>query len=151
HAGGSRGARAKPLPADREDASNYYPPSPRDAAPPARVPAREKPAGIDTRYRRAKGSAGSARVSTQTDRGAAVSPTQITLSVAGSDAVVARAVQMDAGPMNRGRMNRGASRGFAFYGVPDGEYEVVARRGGVGAESDAISAPRRVSVRGADV
>jgi len=150
-AGGSRGAGPNFLSPFSEDAPTYYPSSTRDAATPVSVRASEEIAGIDIRYRGDKGRVVSGRVIAKAGDAGAFSPTQITLGVAGSDAVIATATQMDAGQMNRGRMNRGASRGFAFYGVPDGEYELVARRGGVGAESDAISAPRRVSVRGADV
>src|SRR5262245_6081825 len=150
-AGGSRGAGPNLLSPFSEDAPTYYPSSARDAATPVSVRAGEEIAGIDIRYRGDKGRVVSGKALAKTGDGGAFGPTQIALSVAGSDALVATVVQMDAGPMNRGRMNRGASRGFAFYGVPDGEYEIIARRAGVGTESDAISAPRRVSVRGADV
>jgi hypothetical protein len=43
------------------------------------------------------------------------------------------------------------NNGFAIYGVMDGEYEVVARRGGFANEDGFASAPRRVTVKGADV
>jgi hypothetical protein len=132
------------------DAPTYYPSSAREAAVTVVVRAGEEVAGIDIRYRGDKGRVVSGRVLAKTgasnDR---FGPTQINLVIAGTDAVVATTVQMDRGP--RGQAPGGASRGFALYGVPDGEYEVIARRGGLGAESDAISAPRRVSVRGADV
>jgi len=150
-AGGSRGSGQNLLSPFSEDAPTYYPSSARDAATSVSVLPGEEIAGIDVRYRGEKGRVVSGRSVAKTGDGGAFSPTQITLSVAGSDAVVATAVQMDTGQMNRGQMNRGASRGFALYGVPDGEYEIVALRGGLGAESDAVSAPRRVSVRGADV
>jgi len=151
-AGGSRGAGPNfPTPFN-EDAPTYYPSSAREAATPVSVRAGEEIAGIDVHYRGDKGRVVSGRSVVKTeDDGAGFNPTQITLSIAGSDAVVATALQMDTGQMNRRQINRGASRGFALYGVPDGEYEIAARRGGFGAESDAISAPRRVSVRGADV
>jgi hypothetical protein len=46
----------------------------------------------------------------------------------------------------------GANSGFGLYGIPDGEYEITARRIGFGVlESDSVATPRRVSVRGADV
>src|SRR5262245_5451890 len=150
-AGGSRGAGPNLLSPFSEDAPTYYPSSARDAATPVSVRAGEEISGIDIRYRGDKGRAVSGRCVAKTGDVGAFGPIQIALSVAGSDAVVATAMQMDAGPMNRGRMNRGSNRGFAFYGVPDGEYEIMARRAGIGTESDAISAPRRVSLRGADV
>jgi hypothetical protein len=45
---------------------------------------------------------------------------------------------------------RGGARGFALYGVPDGEYDLVAKMD-IGTESSAASAPRRVTVKGMDV
>jgi hypothetical protein len=148
-AGGPRGLGANLLSPFSEDAPTYYPSSARDVATPIPVRAGEEVAGIDISYRGEKGRVVSGRVVAKAgDNG--FSPTQIFLSVAGSDAVVATTMQMDAGRRNIGRMNRGESRGFAFYGVRDGEYEVVALRAGFGAESDAVSAPRRVSVHGVD-
>src|SRR5262245_10891381 len=149
-AGGRAGPGPNPLSPFSEDAPTYYPSSSRDAATPVAVRAGEEITGIDIRYRGDRGRVVSGKVIAKAGDNS-FSPTQIVLSVAGSDAVVATTVQMDAGPMNRGRPNRVASRGFALHGIPDGEYEIVARRGGLGAESDAISAPRRVSVRGAGV
>jgi hypothetical protein len=116
------------------------------------VRAGEEVAGIDIRYRGDKGRVVSGRVIAKTggndDR---FGPTQIILTTAGTDAVVATTAQMEGGPRGRGQAPGGANRGFALYGVRDGEYEIVARRGGQGAESDSVSAPRHVSVRGADV
>lgn len=149
-AGGGGGFGPNLLSPYSQDAPTYYPSSAREAATPVLVRAGEEVAGIDIRYRGDKGRVVSGRVLAKTggndDR---FGSTQINLVIAGTEAVVATTVQMDRGP--RGQAPGGASRGFALYGVPDGEYEVVARRGGIGAESDAISAPRRVSVRGADV
>ncbi|MGH9769596.1 MAG: carboxypeptidase regulatory-like domain-containing protein [Blastocatellia bacterium] len=150
-AGGASGAGPDIRSAFSGDAPTYYPSSAREAATPVSVRAGEEIAGIDISYRGGKGRVVSGRVMAKTgDDGARFSPTQIILSIAGSDAVVATALQMDRGQMNRRQMGRSASSGFALYGIPDGEYEVVARRGGIGAESDAISAARRVSIRGAD-
>jgi hypothetical protein len=146
--GGPQGARLNFLSPFSEDAPTYYPSSTRDVATPVSVRAGEEVMGIDINYRGDKGRVVSGRVVAKTGEG--FSPTQIALSVAGSDAVVATAVQMDAGRRNMGRMNGGERAGFAIYGVRDGEYEIVARRAGFGAESDAVSAPRRVSVHGAD-
>jgi protocatechuate 3,4-dioxygenase beta subunit len=151
-AGGGGGFGPNLLSPFSQDAPTYYPSSAREAATPVGVRAGEEVVGIDIRYRGDKGRVISGRVLAKTggndDR---FGPTQINLNIAGSDAVVATAVRMDRGPAGRGQAPGGASRGFALYGVPDGEYEIIARRGGLGAESDAVSAPRRVSVRGADV
>jgi protocatechuate 3,4-dioxygenase beta subunit len=148
-AGGPRGVRPNLLSPFSEDSPTYYPSSARDVATPIPVRAGEEVAGIDISYRGDKGRVVSGRVVAKAgDNG--FGPTQIVLSVAGSDAVVATTAQMDAGRRNSGRVNRAESRGFAFYGVRDGEYDLVALRSGAGAESDAVSAPRRVSVHGAD-
>jgi hypothetical protein len=40
---------------------------------------------------------------------------------------------------------------FAIYGVMDGEYEIIARRGGYNNEESLASSPRRVTVKGGDV
>lgn len=146
-AGGGSGFGPNPLSPFSEDAPTYYPSSPREAATPVLVRAGEEVAGIDVRYRGGKGRVVSGRVTSKTsDDGANFGPVQINLAIAGSDAIVATTLQMGRRPMNRG-----ASGGFALHGVPDGEYEIVARRNGFGAESDAVSTPRHVSVRGADV
>jgi protocatechuate 3,4-dioxygenase beta subunit len=148
-AGAPGGARPNILSPFGEDAPTYYPSSARDVATPVAVRAGEEVAGIDISYRGEKGRVVSGRIVAKTgDNG--LGPAQIVLSVAGSDAVVAMTLQMDAGRRNIGRMNRSEGRGFAFYGVRDGEYDVVALRSGFGLESDAVSAPRRVSVHGAD-
>ncbi len=42
-------------------------------------------------------------------------------------------------------------RGFSFDGIPDGEYDLTARRSGSATETDAASPPRRIVVRGADI
>jgi protocatechuate 3,4-dioxygenase beta subunit len=147
-ANGSGGPMANFLSAFSGDAPTYYPSSARDVATPVAVRAGEEVAGIDVSYRGEKGRVVSGRIVAKAgDNGFGAA--QIFLSVAGSDAVVATTVQMDAGRMNVGR-GRGESRGFAFYGVRDGEYDVVALRAGSGAESDAVSAPRRASVHGVD-
>jgi len=156
-AGGAGGFGPNILSPFSGDAPTYYPSSARDAATLISVRAGEEIAGIDVRYRGDKGHVISGRVMAKAgDAGSAFSPTQIILTLAGSEAVVATALRMDRGPAGRGGANRrqadrGASRGFALYGIPDGEYEIIARRNGFGAESDAVSATRRVSARGSDV
>ena len=41
--------------------------------------------------------------------------------------------------------------GYAFYGLPNGEYEVVARNDGMDGDNGLASTPRRVTVRSSDV
>ncbi|HWQ36580.1 MAG TPA: carboxypeptidase-like regulatory domain-containing protein [Blastocatellia bacterium] len=126
-----------------EDAPTFYPSSVRDAAVILTVRAGEEVSGIDIRYRGEKGRTVSGRVVARTESGFAnFGGIQISLRSAASGAQIATTMQMD----------RGNSRGFALYGIPDGDYEIVARRSGFNPlESDEVSAPRRVSVRGADV
>ena len=47
-------------------------------------------------------------------------------------------------------MGQGMKPGFSFNGVADGEYELMAQQWG-GANDTTASAPRRVTVKGADV
>ncbi len=137
----------------RDDAPTYYPSSARDAAIQLPVRPGDELAGIDIRYRADKGrSVGGKVILAQTTNKAAnqagnppnnsdFSATEIRLSLAGTDSVVATTVQMD----------RSQTSGFAFYNIPDGEYEISARRSGGANESDSVSENRHVSVRSADV
>ncbi len=151
-----------PLSPFNEDAPTYYPSSARDAAMHLAVSASSEIGGIDIRYRAEKGRAVSGQVVAKatnnagSNSGLNFSATLIALSLPGTDSVVAT-TSLIARPFARpfgggGRNSQNESASFAFYGIPDGEYEISARRNGFGAnESDAIAAPRRVSVRGADV
>ncbi len=137
----------------REDAPTYYPSSARDAAIALPVRPGDELSGIDIRYRAEKGrSIGGKVILAQTTNKTTnqvgnqpnnndFSATEIRLSLAGTDSIVATTVQMD----------RSQTSGFAFYNIPDGEYEISARRGGGANESDSVSESRHVSVRGADV
>ena len=133
------------------DAPTYYPSSSRDAAVPFAVTAGAEVAGIDIRYRGEKGrSVGGKVVAAQTAKPANQTSqpnaptnfgtTEIRLYVAGTDSLLATTFQ-----------NERANSGFAFYNIPDGEYEIIARRPGTADESDSVSERRPVSVRGVDV
>ena len=134
-----------------QDAPTYYPSSARDAAIPLPVRPGDELSGIDIRYRADKGhSVGGKVVIAQTAKAANQASAQtnnndfaaeIRLSVAGTDSVAATTIQTD----------RSQTSGFAFYNIPDGEYEISARRGGSAGESDSVSESRHISVRGADV
>ncbi len=50
-----------------------------------------------------------------------------------------------------GSRNAAGSIGFAFDDISDGEYEIVARRGGDSSTEDFASSPRRVTVNGSDI
>jgi hypothetical protein len=142
-AGGRIGGGPSSLSPFSEDAPTYYPSSTREAAVPLAVRPGDEAAGIDIRYRGEKGRSVSGKVLAKAGENANDPvPTQISLMLAGTDSAVAATMQM----------GRGAGSGFALYGIPDGEYEITARRGSFGsADSDFIATPRRVSVRGTDV
>lgn len=142
-AGGRTGGGPNPLSPFSEDAPTYYPSSTREAAVSLVVRAGDEAAGIDIRYRGEKGRSVSGKVLAGVGENPNDPvPTQISLMLAGTDSLVASTMQM----------GRGGGSGFALYGIPDGEYEITARRSSFGsADSDFIAAPRRVSVRGTDV
>jgi hypothetical protein len=126
-----------------EDAPTFYPSAPRATAVPVVIRQGQEIIGIDVRLRGEKGRSLSGKViaksSTNTNRFTGV---QISLYAADSDAVVATTFQRNA---------RGDTS-FAFSGIADGEYDIVARQNNpLSSESDSASAPHRVSIRGADV
>jgi hypothetical protein len=121
----------------------FHPSSARDTAAEITVRGGEELSGIDIRYRAERGSAISGKVSGAPANvsGRAMSVTTIMLRQAASGAIVASTFIP---PM-------GDQTGYAFYGVANGEYELIASRGGF-EDSDALSsAPRRVTVSGRDV
>jgi hypothetical protein len=121
------------------DAPTYYPSTTRDAAVEITVRAGEEVNGIDIKYRGERGHTVSGTLSgvigKNPSRGVSVTLAYPTSGAIESSAYLSL---------------RAGERGFALYGVPDGEYEIVAR-GNTGAENDFASAPRRVVVKGADV
>ncbi|MBS1789093.1 MAG: carboxypeptidase regulatory-like domain-containing protein [Acidobacteria bacterium] len=146
---GQMGDQGRALSPYREDAPTYYPSSARDAAIPLAVRPGDELTGVDIRYRADKGHSVGGRAVIAATANKANNQTsnndfggmEILLNVAGTDSVVATTFQSD----------RSQTRGFAFYNIPDGEYELSARRGVGATESDLVSEPRHVSVRGADV
>ena len=118
----------------------YHPSSTRDAAAEVAVASGSEASGVDIRYRGETGRAVSGRV-TNVDLGGSVGPLMVYLTYAGTGA------SFDLSYVNP---SQGAA-GFAFYGVPDGEYELNAERLEDGRNDGLSSQPRRVTVRGADV
>jgi len=121
------------------DVPTYYPSTNRDAATEVAVRAGEEITGIDIRYRGDRGYIISGTLSGSLgpesgQRGVLVSLTNAAAGVLESRAYV---------PLRAGR-------GFALYGVPDGEYDLMAQTD-AGTEAGAGSAPRHVVVKGADV
>ncbi len=137
-----------------EDAPTFYPSAVREGATPVTVYAGAEASGIDIRYRNLRGYAVSGKVladkslgeSTDNSRGFAL--TMITLNVPGTDTVVATTAQMPGGGP-RGGGGIPTNNGFAFYGIPDGDYEIVANRNSE--DADALAAPKRITLRGADL
>ena len=123
------------------DVPTYYPSTTRDAAGEVVVRAGQEISGIDIRYRGDKG-----HIVSGTLTGALVesgSAPQIVapmfLAHRSTGAIESRAfVQFRLG------------RGFAFYGVPDGEYDVVVQMN-MTTENSMASTPRQVVVKGSDV
>jgi hypothetical protein len=122
------------------DVPTYAPSSPRDAATEVSVNGGEEIANIDIRYREepghtVSGTASSTLATDQPNNGFNVTLTSITNGVSQLSHVVFQQ------PM---------ARGFAFSGVADGEYELIAQQYS-GAGGWTVSESRRIQVRGADV
>ncbi len=138
-----------------EDAPTFYPSAVREGATPVTVYAGAEASGIDIRYRNLRGYAVSGRVladkslGESTDNGRGFVPTIITLNVPGTDTVIATSAQLPFGPGGPRGGGASSNNGFAFYAIPDGDYDLVANRSTD--EYDATTAPKRISVRSADV
>ncbi|MGH9940331.1 MAG: hypothetical protein ACREAM_29160 [Blastocatellia bacterium] len=117
----------------RRDAPTYYPSATRDTAAEINLRGGEEVSGIDIRHRGERGRIVSGAVS-----GGGESPSSYRVMLKGFEA---------------GRFEATvfvhSSRGFAFYGVPDGVYDLVAMS--EGADGMFSSAARQVSVKGVDV
>jgi Carboxypeptidase regulatory-like domain len=120
----------------RNDAPTYYPSATRDTATEINLRVGEEVPGVDIRHRG--------------DRGRVVSgvaPGEVESSPQNSVGITLKGLERGSFVATTGTDN---TRGFVFYGVPDGEYELMAERGNDAAETTS-SARRRISVRGADV
>jgi protocatechuate 3,4-dioxygenase beta subunit len=120
----------------RRDAPTYYPSATRDTAAEINLRGGEEVSGVDIRHRGDRGHIISGSVSGDFEP-PSYSSVYVTL----------RGFDDERFEANTSTSN---TRGFAFYGVPDGAYELVATRGSDdGATSS--SASRRVPVKGVDV
>jgi hypothetical protein len=129
-----------PTPLDR-DVPTYYPSSTRDTAVEVSVRSGEETSGIDIRYRGEMGRAVSGTVSGNTNAKPNLAAVSVMLYRAKADSPEATTFVSNMAP----------NGSFAFYGVADGQYEVMAQRLS-GASADTVaSAPRPITVRGADV
>ncbi len=114
------------------EAPTYYPSSTRDTAVEVQVASGGEVNGVDIRYRGERGHAVSGKLV-----GAKESANVELVHVATQTVIATKYVP-----------GRGEA-GFDFFGVTDGDYELIAREDN--ADAPAASAPRRIAVRGADM
>ena len=121
-----------------DDAPTFYPSATRDTAVEVKVRGGEEASGIDIRFREGRGHTISGTVTGKvTSTGYSALVVSLTHAAAGGMYAFAPS------------LFNNSDRSFAFDGVPDGEYELVAM---VGYQSNDMmtSRPRRVEVKGAD-
>ena len=121
----------------RSDSPTYYPSATRDTAAEINVRGGEEVSSVDIRHRGDLGHIVSGSVSGELESSSSYSSVSVTLRGSEDGRFEARTWTVN-------------TRGFAFYGVPDGAYELIATRGSDDGETSG-SARRRVSVKGADV
>ncbi|HLL15670.1 MAG TPA: carboxypeptidase-like regulatory domain-containing protein [Pyrinomonadaceae bacterium] len=123
------------------NAPTYYPSATRDVATEVSVQAGQEASGIDIRYRGEAGRTISGTVS------GALPPN---FSANGGSIVVALKHVSAGAPELFFSLSPG-NTGFAFDGIADGDYDLLARPVSTREDFAAASPPRRVSVRGRDV
>jgi hypothetical protein len=141
-AGGSDASSSRPTPfAGRT--TTYYPSSTRDVATPVSVSSGVVATGIDIRYRGETGFAigGKIHGAPGTSSGMTQTPIKIFLRNPSTGETIETTTSQSNNNQN----------GYAFYGVPNGEYEVIAGNDGMNGENGSASEPRRVIVKDADV
>jgi hypothetical protein len=121
------------------DVPTYAPSSPRDAATEVSVTSGEELANIDIRYREEPGHTVSGVASAAT---AMEQPSGFNLTMTSNLNGTSQA--------SYSFFQQPGARGFAFSGVPDGEYDVIAQQYSA-ANTWTVSEPRHIQVRGADV
>ena len=136
-AGGSGGFSTRPTPFEGRTLI-CHPSATRDAAVDVTVRGGEELSGIDIRYRSERGYIISGKITALPATGG---PVQIVLRKAGSDLLMATTSPHQSS----------AESSYVLYGVPNGEYEIIAARDFSGDENAFASAPRRVVVNGRDV
>lgn len=134
-AGGS-GFSTRPTPFDGRMLT-YHPSDTRDTATEVTAPSGEEASGIDIRYRSERGYIISGKITGLPATGGSA---HITVRKAGTDLAVATTSPP-----------RGAENSYAFYGLPNGEYEVIATRDSSNDDNAFASSPRRALVNGRDV
>jgi len=119
----------------RGDSPTYYPSVTRDTAAEINLRDGEEVSGVDIRHRGDRGHIVSGSVSGEIES----SHSSVSVTLRGFE-----------DGRDEAQTSTSNTRGFAFYGVADGVYELIATREG-GAGKTSSSARRRVSVKGADV
>jgi hypothetical protein len=119
-----------------QETPTYYPSSPREGASEVALQAGVEASGIDIRYRRTRGHA----ISGPVEGATSTNDFGILVELRAGGNVV---TTVNPRPTPEGRI-------FYFEGVPDGDYDLVARVA-PGQDEGWISNPRRVRVRGADL
>lgn len=133
---GGRGAFGFPSGAYDTDAPTFSPSSTRDSAAEVVVRSGEESTGIDVRHRG--------------DSGHAISGTVVLGDSTGAGTSITLTQLLDGRPqINAFSYQQPNSKGFAFYGVTDGEYDLVSQTNLNGEVS--MSELRHVTVKGADV
>jgi len=124
------------------NAPTYFPSSTRDTAAEVVVTAGQETSGIDIRYR--------------DDPGYRVSGTVSGIPAAGSSGIMYWGTSVSLTSVKTGFIEANTSvssndsnKSFIFYGVPDGEYDLMATRGG--RDEQLASPARRIVVKGSDV
>jgi hypothetical protein len=121
----------------------YHPASTRETATLVTVQSGEELGGIDIRYRGERGFAISGKVSglAASNPINVQSATLILLRRTGTQDVVAMTMLLPIGGQN----------GYAIYGVPNGDYEIVAAQTNAADDDQSAAPPRRITVNNADL
>jgi hypothetical protein len=121
----------------------YHPSATRDAATEVKVTGGDEVIGIDIQYRTERGFAISGKIIGVPSRGSGWHETftDISLRNPATGAIIATTFL-------RSEFD---TTGYAFYGVPNGEYLIMSSRGDGDEESGMAATPRRVIVNGRDV
>ena len=122
----------------RHGAPTYYPSANRAAAAEITVRAGEEVTGIDIRYLGQRGHSISGVISGEVESESPLSMVNVTLRDEASGEILGSTEVIGA-------------RNFTLYGAIDGTYELVAQRLDEESSDTAISAPRRVTVKGSDL
>src|SRR5262247_229661 len=121
--------------------TTYHPSATRDAATEVKVIGGDEVSGVDIRFRGERGYAISGKIIGVPRAGSQETGTNISLRNPATGAIIATTFLP----------REGDQTGYAFYGVPNGEYLIMSTRGGFNDPSSMSATPRRVTVNGRDV